>query len=177
MDVANEETAVARLVKDAKTNTAFAIAVLGARGNNYAEIAENSEAVIICSKDQNNSEESQYKKMYAAALGLALANAPEAEVSLDVLDIAAILHGECQFGVEINQNASVAVKQAMKGLFGRNCLLYFYVPKGVSLYDVNEAAAKVQESLGEDANIIFGIKEESGRAIDSVQVVAYMSRE
>ena len=65
----------------------------------------------------------------------------------------------------------------MKGLFGRNCLLYFYVPKGVSLYDVNEAAAKVQESLGEDANIIFGIKEESGRAIDSVQVVAYMSRE
>ena len=73
----------------------------------------------------------------------------------------------------------------MKGLSGRNYLLCFVVSEGVSLSDIHEAMAKIQEGLDKDANIIFGItkkRERKGRILaflpdkaleKIVQVMAY----
>ena len=174
MNEANEEAAVIRLVKAAKKNNAFMVVIIGARGNHYAEIADNSEAVISCSQSQDASKDKQYELLYAAVRGLALIDAPEARVPLDVSDIASVLRGECQFNLGIDSDASIAARQAMKGLSGRNCLLYFLVPESVSLTDINEAMTEVQAQLGEGANIFLGIKEELGKN-EFVQVFAYTS--
>ena len=185
MDDANEEMAVARLVKDAKKNNAFAVVILGARGDHYTEIADNSDAVLLCSKSQHASADKQYKKLYDAVRGLALVNAPEAVVSLDVSDIAIVLQGECQFGVGTAKNALIAARQALNGLSGHNCLLYFLAPEALSpctetlsLCDVNEVICKAVERLDEDANILFGLSyqtEKTGKEKDFVQIVAYTS--
>lgn len=174
MDDANEEAAVIRLVTAAKKNNAFTVVITGARGNQSTEIADNSEAVISCLQSQGISKDKQHEPLYAAVRGLALLDAPEARVSLDVSDIASVMRGECQFNFGTGSTASIAAKQAMKGLSGRNCLLYFLVPEGVSLADINEAMTEAQERLGEEANILLGIKETTEKS-DFVQVFAYTS--
>ena len=174
MDDENEEAALIRLVTAAKKNKAFTVVITGAHGNQSTEIADNSEAVISCLQSQGVSKNKQHEPLYAAVRGLALIDTPEARVSLDVSDIASVLRGECQFNLGIGSTASIAAKQAINGLSGRNCLLYFLVPEGVSLADINEAMTEVQERLGEEANILLGIKETTEKS-DFVQVFAYTS--
>lgn len=188
MDNANDEALVERLVRDAEKNKVFTVAILGAHGNRYMEIAEKCKAVIVGSKDLHISEEEQDHKLYAAVRGLVLANDIESDVFINASDIAAVLEGECQFGEGTDKDAVVAVKQAMKGLSGRNCLLCFLVSEGVLLYDIHDAMAEIQEGLGEDANIIFGItkkRERKGRILaflpdkpveKIIQVMAYTGK-
>ena len=185
MDDANDEALVAKLVKRAEKQKAVTVVIIGARGNHYMDIEEKCKAVIVCQKAPHMSEDEQNQKLYAAVRGLVLANTIEADVSFTVSDIAAILDGECQFGEGTDKDAVIAAKQAMKGLSGRNCLLCFLVSEGVALYDIHEAASEIQEGLGEDANIIFGImkkKEKKGRILaflpdkpveKIIQVMAY----
>lgn len=178
MDDANEETAVARLVKDAKKNNAFTVVILGARGNLYTEIADNSDAVLLYSESQQHSADKQYGELCVAVRGLAFVNAPEAVTSLDVSDIAVILRGECQFSVGIAKEASIAARQVMNDLPGHNCLLYFLAPEALSLCDISEVVCKTVGRLDEDANILFGLSyqtEEIGQEKDFVQIVAYTS--
>lgn len=187
MDDANDEALVVRLINDAEKHKAVPIVIMGNRGNHYREIAEKCKAVILCAKDPHISDEDQNQKLYAAIRGLVLANDIESDVFINASDIAAILEGECQFGAGTDKDAVVAAKQAMKGLSGRNYLLCFVVSEGVSLSDIHEAMTEIQEGLGEDANIIFGItkkRERKGRILaflpdkaleKIVQVMAYTS--
>lgn len=178
MDDANEETAVARLVKDTKKNNAFTVVILGARGDHYTEITDNSDVVLLHSESQQFSADKQYRNLCVAVRGLAFVNAPGAVISLDISDIAAILRGECQFGVGIAQKASIAARQVMNDLSGHNCLMYFLAPEELSLCDVNEVVCKAVERLDEDANILFGLSyqtEEIGQEKDFVQIVTYTS--
>ncbi len=178
MDDANEEALAARLIKAARKKQTFTVVIMGDRGNNYTEIIENSGAVILCPKDRYVSEEEQDQKLGAAVRGLAGANILEAEVFLEVSDITAVLKGECQFGEGADLDASVAVKQAKKELHGRQFLLCFFVPEGVPIYGIHKAMEEAQDSLGENANIIFGIKimKTRGKYLSSGQQHTYWRR-
>lgn len=187
MDDANDEALVAKLVKCVEKQKVVTVVIMGARGNHYMEIAKKCKAVILCQKAPHMSEDEQEQKLYAAVRGLVLANDIESDVFINVSDIAAILDGECQFGEGTDEDAVVAAKQAMQGLSGRNCLLCFWVSGDASLYDIHKAESEIQEGLGEDANIIFGImkkREKRGRILaflpdkpveKIIQVMAYTS--
>lgn len=179
MDDAYDEALVVRLINDAEKHKAVPIVIMGNRGNRYMEIAEKCKAVILCAKDARISDEEQDQKMYAAVRGLVLAKDIESDVFINASDIAAILDGECQFGAGTDKEAVVAAKQAMKGLSGRNYLLCFVVSEGVSLSDIHEAMAKIQEGLDKDMNIIFGImrKRERRNDISCGQTHTYWRRE
>ena len=179
MDDAYDEALVVRLINDAEKHKAVPIVIMGNRGNHYREIAEKCKAVILCAKDPHISDEEQNQKLYTAVRGLVLANDIESDVFINASDIAAILDGECQLGGGTDKEAVVAAKQAMKGLSGRNYLLCFVVSEGVSLSDIHEAMAKIQEGLDKDANIIFGItrKRERRNNISCGQTHTYWRRE
>lgn len=179
LEDANDEALVVRLINGAEKHKAVPIVILGNRGNHYRDIVERCKAVIVCAKDSYISDEEQDQKMYAAVRGLVLANDIESDVFINASDIAAILDGECQLGGGTDKEAVVAAKEAMKGLSGRNYLLCFVVSEGVSLSDIHEAMAKIQEGLDKDANIIFGItrKRERRNNISCGQTHTYWRRE